>query len=564
MEEKYLKEYFIMKRHVFFYVFIIVLFILQPVIFFNAVQASEIKADVVSLWPVENATSGGTTILWAKVKNVTSTTFSDNLFVWFWVTGPSWSRNHWIGFKSLGGLAPYQSSWYSYSWKIDENLIAGTYRYRVSVWDKNELVSEWSLEQDFHINAPIGVTILSLWDVNSLTSGMKAHLWAKIKNIGLNTLPDGAELWFWVEGPNWTGDHWIGGTSISGLKPAYYDWYYYDWYISFERENGDYTYHVKAYLRQQEISEWSAPKHFKVGAPVEIVSTWPVSRVTPSENATLWGQVKNVSYSRLPSGAFLWFWVTGPSWSGDHWVGSRSLIGLKPGIATWYSFDWMIPSKAATGTFHYWVQAWLNSHHAISEWSDHSDFPVIGGIHSWRLIALGDSITYGINHDNPNEEGYVPKLSRLLNHNVTNLGVPGCDIDYIATHLIYNLKVYRPTHVLLLIGANDVESYSFNLGHYIYLLRWIVQTIRDYDAIPYIGTLTPLCADPGVEQYRENRTAVISAIHQYIEKKMNVSIADFAAVFDCSLMEMGYQRHHPNSKGYELMANVWYTTVTTK
>ncbi len=179
---------------------------------------------------------------------------------------------------------------------------------------------------------------------------------------------------------------------------------------------------------------------------------------------------------------------------------------------------------------------------------------------TWKVIALGDSITYGINHDNPNEEGYVPKLSRMLGTDVINLGVPGVRCDYVADHLVENLEKYHPTHVLVLIGANDVVAFPYDVTHYIHVLEYIVNTIRSYHAIPIIGTLTPFCYDFAEDYYIQNINDRNAAIHKYIEKGMSVTIADFAAVFTCDMMEH-HGGMHPNSWGYEVMAQIWYQTL---
>jgi lysophospholipase L1-like esterase len=179
---------------------------------------------------------------------------------------------------------------------------------------------------------------------------------------------------------------------------------------------------------------------------------------------------------------------------------------------------------------------------------------------AWTLIAVGDSITYGINHDNPSEEGYVPKLSRLLGKNVINLGVPGATSGDVADHIVEYLERYHPTHVLLLVGANDVISFPWDVTHYIHVLQYIINTIRTYNAIPVVGTLTPFCSDYASDYSTRNINDRNEAIHQDIEKGMSVTIADFAAIFTCDMMEHN-GGHHPNSWGYEVMAQIWYETL---
>ncbi len=179
---------------------------------------------------------------------------------------------------------------------------------------------------------------------------------------------------------------------------------------------------------------------------------------------------------------------------------------------------------------------------------------------TWKVIALGNSITYGLNHDNPNEEGYVPKLSRMLGINVVNLGVPGVGCEYVADHLEENLNRYKPTHVLVLIGANDVITFPWDVAHYIHVMQYIVRTIRAHHAIPVVGTLTPFCHKFEEDYYTRNINDRNAALHKYLEQEMSVTLADFAAVFTCDMMEIN-GGHHPNSWGYEVMARIWYETL---
>jgi len=72
------------------------------------------------------------------------------------------------------------------------------------------------------------------------------------------------------------------------------------------------------------------------------------------------------------------FWVNGPSWSGNNWVGSASASGLAAGTTKWYSYSWAIPSSAAAGTYSYWAQVW-GSGKAISGWSSTQNFQVTCG-----------------------------------------------------------------------------------------------------------------------------------------------------------------------------------------
>ncbi len=181
---------------------------------------------------------------------------------------------------------------------------------------------------------------------------------------------------------------------------------------------------------------------------------------------------------------------------------------------------------------------------------------------TWTIIALGDSITVGYSADNSREEGYVPKLSRMLGKEVINLGVPGVGCEYVADHLVGNLEKYHPTHVLVLIGANDVELNPYDVDNYMGVMQYIVNTIRAYKAVPVVGTLTPFCHEKYEPFYESNINARNDAIRSILGNDMKVTIADHAAQFTCDMMDR-HGGNHPNDWGYEVMAQIWYQALMT-
>ena len=184
-------------------------------------------------------------------------------------------------------------------------------------------------------------------------------------------------------------------------------------------------------------------------------------------------------------------------------------------------------------------------------------------VSSWRVIAVGNSITWGYSFGHPDCEGYVPVLSRMLGINVVNLGVPGVHTEYIADHIVGYLKTYHPTHVLLLIGANDVAANPYDVMHYIHLLQYIVNVIRAYHAIPIVGTIIHFCHFWGKAIYNENIDDKNAAIKKYLGDQMNVTIADFTPHFTCDLMESTKGMHPSCPEGYQLMAQIWYQVLMT-
>ncbi len=133
-----------------------------------------------------------------------------------------------------------------------------------------------------------------------------------------------------------------------------------------------YYFAATAYDFSGNESGYSAEEFYN--APV-VPSLWPVKGAISGQFSSFWAQVKNTSSPALPSDAKVRFWVTGPSWSGSHWVGETSVAGLRAGKTIRYCYDWNIPSDAPVGTYKYWAQVWTTSE-AISPWSTREDFSV--------------------------------------------------------------------------------------------------------------------------------------------------------------------------------------------
>jgi len=125
------------------------------------------------------------------------------------------------------------------------------------------------------------------------------------------------------------------------------------------------------------------------GASAQIISLWSVYNAHCGYHSTLWAKVKNTGYSSLPSTARVWFWVTGPSWSGSHWIGSASVAYLGRGYSKWYSYSWRIPSSARSGTYAYWARVYSGAY-ALSSWSAGKYFSVNcgGGSLSASVLSL--------------------------------------------------------------------------------------------------------------------------------------------------------------------------------
>jgi hypothetical protein len=341
------------------------------------VAAVTTSAQVLSLWPVYYGFCGHTATLWAQVKNTGNIPLPSNASVWFWVGSPSWSGTHWVGSVSVSGLAVNASDWYSYVWGISASAAADNYTYWAQVYTSHTAISEWKGPQSFTVLCgSVTASVISLYSVTGAQCGHTSTLWAQVKNTGSAALPSNAKVWYWVDGPSWSGSHWVGSASTAGLGVGTTHWYSYRWAIPASATAGSYTYWAQAWTTHV-ISYWKGPQTFTVScgsASASIISLWQVTGARCGQSSTLWAQVKNTGSAALSSNAKVWYWVDGPSWSGTHWVGSASAAGLAVNATDWYSYAWAISASATAGSYTYWAQVWTTQ--AISPWKGPQGFSV--------------------------------------------------------------------------------------------------------------------------------------------------------------------------------------------
>ncbi len=213
-------------------------------------------------------------------------------------------------------------------------------------------------------------SIASLWSVSNAQIGQNSTLWAQVKNTGYPALPSDAKVWFYVSGPGYSG--WAGSTSVANLATGERRWYYSDWSIPTNSQAGTYNYWAVVFTSGGSISSWSSPQTFAVtnNSSAQINSLWSVNAQC-GQSSYLWANVKNTGYSVLPSDAKVWFYVSGPGYSG--WVGSASAASLAANNSQWYYFDWSIPGGTQAGTYNYWAIV-FTSDGSISSWSTAQNF----------------------------------------------------------------------------------------------------------------------------------------------------------------------------------------------
>ena len=95
----------------------------------------------------------------------------------------------------------------------------------------------------------------------------------------------------------------------------------------------------------------------------------------------------------------------------------------------------------------------------------------------YRIVAIGDSFTYGTNVDTA--ESFPSHLGQMLCHTeVLNMGVPGYGIDQAVLKYLAHGKTYAPDAVILGIFPDDYERAS--VPFHAFSKPWLQSTGNDY------------------------------------------------------------------------------------
>jgi hypothetical protein len=223
-------------------------------------------SEITSLWQVNNAKSGESSRLYARVKNNLASALPGDARVWFYVSGPGFSS--YVGSSLVADLAGGEARWYNVDWSIPGDAQAGTYNYRAMVWSPSsnpKNISPWSSAQAFTVTGNSSAEITRLWGVYYAQCGQSSRLWASVKNSGDSALPGDARVWFYVSGPGFSG--YVGSASVANMAAEDVQWYSTNWPIPDEIEAGTYTYWARVWSSSsdpKDISSWSSAQTFTV------------------------------------------------------------------------------------------------------------------------------------------------------------------------------------------------------------------------------------------------------------------------------------------------------------
>ena len=168
-------------------------------------------------------------------------------------------------------------------------------------------------------------------------------------------------------------------------------------------------------------------------------------------------------------------------------------------------------------------------------------------------LAIGDSITYGYELDNPNQ-AYPAQLAGMLGHRVINAGVSGDRSADCVARLGGLLARHKPGMVIILAGANDVihghddDTTAGNLSR-------MIEMAKANKSLPVICTMTPAF------RAHSFMTSSILDMNAKIRVMAEADGAVLADLFEAYGNNGDYLQHdglHPNATGQHLIALTIY------
>ncbi len=285
------------------------------------------------------------------------------------------SNRYWIMLNSWGASTGHPDGTFRLAMDIDYDCtIKGTD-------NKNYYIMSWgTIDATFSTQPDISAAT-TLHSVEPVWPGDSRMLYANVENTGNTAFPNDTVVDFYVDGPNWVGDHYLRQWA-SKLWESESQWYSVVWHPAADATPGVYRYwaRVSNSAVTQVYAPWQGPEEFNVSAghgsaKIDnlIIFIRPVHTGT---TVKLQAQVENTGDYTLSEKDVVWFWVRGPGIDG--FVGGAWVGGLKKGEKAWFGIDWAIPLELASGTYSYFAIVYHNLNTtAISEWSSPRNFQVV-------------------------------------------------------------------------------------------------------------------------------------------------------------------------------------------
>lgn len=163
-----------------------------------------------------------------------------------------------------------------------------------------------------------------------------------------------------------------------------------------------------------------------------------------------------------------------------------------------------------------------------------------------RIVALGDSIGNGFGGTG----GWPGRLQGLLNVPVVNSSINGSIINDGLNRVGALIAAEQPSHVLVLLGANDANS-GEDLNASIMAMSMLVSIARQANVVPVIATVLPNTRTDGVNERTQLLTNGIITIPGAVIADPRILFGENQALFQSD-------RLHPTAAGQQLIAEAFF------
>lgn len=194
----------------------------------------------------------------------------------------------------------------------------------------------------------------------------------------------------------------------------------------------------------------------------------------------------------------------------------------------------------------------------------------IGQNTPFRYLASGDSISQGVGSDN--EAGFRPALqSSLSRHYGVSIsmfyrGGGGGTSDDGAVRIERDLTLLGPAYTLIGWGTNDWNGCGAPTScRTVENLRSIVHAVKAAQSLPCIATILPpnVGYDSLAPESRARWVVEMNELIKAMAQQEGALVADLHAAFMRAGPSGLFVDHvHPNSRGYEVIAQAWFDALT--
>lgn len=189
-------------------------------------------------------------------------------------------------------------------------------------------------------------------------------------------------------------------------------------------------------------------------------------------------------------------------------------------------------------------------------------------------IGFGDSITYGYIDSSPApDKGYVPRLESLLesaygDSEVVNEGKPGEKTLGGLDRISDALSGSKGRYLLLMEGTNDVVTNSITMNTSAFNLEEMTKTCLELGVMPLLSTILPRNDLWWYFPFYKQRVYTLNDSIREIPGRLHIPFIDMFDEFwyyedgeETWRNLLSSDRLHPNEKGYQFMAEMWFDEI---